>query len=127
MGIGSKACSVVSYFDGEGGVAAADGHGGAAAAVQDRVGGDLAEGDGEPVDTVAGQAGVGGGISEQFPGPCKVVRPEQRHGGDDGKMTVSINGLVHVFLTPTHLNPGEPCGLTPVAGAAGRYRVSDKV
>jgi anti-sigma B factor antagonist len=33
-------------------------------------------------------------------------------------MTVSVHGLVHVFLTPTHLNDGEPCGLTPVAGAA---------
>ena len=122
-GIGSKACSAVAYLDDEGGVTAGDGHGGAAAAVQDRVGGNFAEGDGEPVDPVAGQADVRRGNSEQSPCPGKVVRPEHRHGGDHGEMMLSVHGLVHVFLTPTHFNEGEPNRLTPVADTAGRYRV----
>jgi anti-sigma B factor antagonist len=42
-------------------------------------------------------------------------------------MMPSVHGLVHVFLTPTHFNEGEPNRLIRVAGTAGRYRVPDRL
>lgn len=72
---GCQAGSAVSYSDREGDGAAGDRDGGAAVAVHEGVGGNLAERDREQFDAVGRQADVGAGICQKAPDPGKVVSP----------------------------------------------------